>query len=114
MHAIKLLMGEHYAIYQLFVDPADVMHGGINRPRTYIYLMHKQRGVYLYDVFDAYARVKSVLGGLSSTQPSDYRVASAQQVALESMYVASVRGIPYQHVPHLNGLVLTPFLLYKC
>jgi hypothetical protein len=95
MRIINLLLGDHFFIYQIFVEPSDVMHDGISRKRTYVYLLNKKRGVYLYDVFEMYEEIKHKLKRICKTKPSDYLVATPTQKALDAMALATARKIPY-------------------
>lgn len=53
---------------QLFVNPADVGHGGIARRRTYIFYYNWMRTDYCF-VFDIYQKISREILKLGTTQP---------------------------------------------
>lgn len=99
---VKQLLEPDYLVLQLFVNPEDVGHAGVARPRTYIYCCNKKTCNYRFDVFEAYATASAAIKGTVRTRPGDYLVATAAQKSLSAMQTAQVRGITYRHAPRLH------------
>ncbi|CAE8599714.1 unnamed protein product, partial [Polarella glacialis] len=97
LRVIKIILGDDYVFYQLFVEPSDAGHGGIGRKRTYVFCLHRANGVYLHDVFDMYAEITHEIQKVVSTKPGNYMVATAEHIALDALATAVSRKIPYQH-----------------
>ena len=111
---IRTLMDDDFLIIQVFVKPTDAGHDGVARWRTYIYLSHKETGRYLHDVNDLYEEVSRRITKVVKTRPSDYLVATDQQIALEAMRTAARNGITYQHDTCMQRLsVLTRAQVYQ-
>ncbi|CAJ1370407.1 unnamed protein product [Effrenium voratum] len=81
--AIQKLFPDHQAL-QVFLTPADVGHAGMRRARTFIYLRHRERCQYLWDIYDTLAAVTRVISKTVKTKPSDYLISSPQTRSLEA------------------------------
>jgi hypothetical protein len=114
MRIIHLLLGEYFFIHQIFVEPSDVMHDGVSRRRTYVYMLNKERGVYLHDVYEMYEEVKHKLKKICKTKPSDYLVSTPTQKALDAMALAASRKITYdpEHWLHMIIKLICVELLF--
>ena len=104
MSMVEHLLGRDYNLYQLFVAPEDSGHAGASRRRTYIYCSHKQTGRVLFDVFDAYARVTDAIKSIAQTSPSDYYIATKEQIYAEAARTAHVRKKPLRRVAAWSGV----------
>lgn len=87
---------------QLFVEPSDVGHHGIQRKRTFIYCSHRVTGRYLFDIHEAYNYIKESLSTHIRTRPRDYLVATDFEIRLAAQQAASDRGVAYRHAACLR------------
>ncbi|CAE8617905.1 unnamed protein product [Polarella glacialis] len=85
------LLGVRYFLYQLFVDCSDVGRHGATRARTYVFCLHKVRGRYLTDIFELYYALKDRVSETVATRPSDYMIASREDILMEASEIAKVR-----------------------
>ena len=85
-----------YCMFWLEVEPADSGHGGVSRPRIYIFLSLLETGTVLHDPCVLYAQLRDELKKRISTTPQDYWLATEDEIALESMELAAKRKIPFQ------------------
>ncbi|CAE8740734.1 unnamed protein product, partial [Polarella glacialis] len=95
LRVIKIILGDDYVFYQLFVEPSDAGHGGIGRKRTYVFCLHRANGVYLHDVFDMYAEITQEIQKVVSTKPGNYMVATAEHIALDALATAGQSDLSY-------------------
>jgi hypothetical protein len=58
------MLGLHYNLRQLFVEPADVGFSCVGRPRTYLVFSHKIRTVPLVDPVELYESIREKAGCL--------------------------------------------------
>ncbi|CAE7437357.1 unnamed protein product [Symbiodinium sp. CCMP2592] len=92
---IKELMEPEYQLYPLYVAAADSGHAGVSRDRLYVIMRHVSTTDCLYDPLDLYVYIRQHITERVATQPCDYMIGSDEEVQLEAMSVASVRGIVY-------------------
>lgn len=95
---ILKLLGEEYRMVQLFVNPADVGHGGIARRRTYIFYYNWMRVDYCFDVFDIYQKISREILKLGTTQPRDYLITDHLGKCADEMNMARKRQRVYAPV----------------
>lgn len=101
MSIVLALLGTHYDAYPLDVSPADIGFKGVSRNRRYIYLVNKQTGVYLYDIYEAYQLICRRVGAVVHTRPRDYMIGTDEHIQLEAMATARSRGTVYIHETQL-------------
>lgn len=92
---LQSLMYPEYQLYIIKNDCADVGHFGMARTRTYVIMRHVETTDCLYDPFGMYEEIKKYITSRVQTQPSDYMIATPEEVALEAQHVASVRKVQY-------------------
>lgn len=91
---------------QLFVEPWHAGHGGISRPRTYIYYYNIQKVDYKHDVFEVYELIIHEITKVVQTQPQDYLISNDVVYTWDLMALATKRGLPFVTVPCFNLLSL--------
>ena len=92
---VEHLYGQHYRIYPFYLNTEDVGHRGMARARVYIFLAHKERvclreGV---DIYEVYRKIAATIKSAVQTQPRDYLISSAQEVAMDVGRVGSKRKL---------------------
>lgn len=92
---LQSLMYPEYQLYIIKNDCADVGHFGMARTRTYVIMRHVETTDCLYDPVEMYEEIKKYITSRVQTQPSDYMIATPEEVALEAQHVASVRKVQY-------------------
>ncbi len=85
-----------YEAVQLFIEPGHLGHTGMRRRRTFIFLRHRERCAYLFDLHSALDTISKEISKLVHTEPRDYLTESlhAHQLDLQSM--AKKRKVEYQ------------------
>ena len=96
------LLGPEYAKLQLFVNPSDVGHDGVARPRTYIIYYNQNKLEYKFDVFELYHRISREIQKVVATKPQDYLVSLPYTWMLDLLALARKRGVVSQGVPCLK------------
>lgn len=92
---LENLMSPEYQLYIIKNDCADVGHFGMARTRTYIIMRHVETTDCLYDPVEMYQEIKEYIRSRVQTRPSDYMIATPEEVALEAQHVSRVRMVPY-------------------
>ena len=92
MEMIEQLYGPAYNWYQLYAEPEDVGHGGVNRKRTYCIGAHVDRTECLVDPYQLWEAVSADLRSMVRTLPRDYFLATKQEVMVEAARLAARRG----------------------
>ena len=95
-------MEPDYQIYYLRVEPADSGHCGVARSRSYVMMRHVATTDCLYDPITLFQEISEYIQDRVQTQPSDYMIASDEEIALEAQAVARVRQIQFR--PGVNDL----------
>ena len=96
---ILQLLGGEYRMLQLFVEPWHAGHGGISRPRTYIYFYNITKVEYKYDVFGLYDLITNEITKVVQTQPQDYLISNDIVYTWDLMALAAKRDPPFMTVP---------------
>ena len=99
MKMVGDLLSPHYRLHQLMVDPSDVGHAGVRRPRTYIICSHRDRCTVLRDPFEMYSVITQAICATVQTEPQDYMVASPVTQALQLQQVCTSRRLQYDPAP---------------
>ena len=99
---MRELLEDDYLVMQLFVEPSDTGHHGIQRKRTFIYCSHRVTGRYLFDIHEAYNYIKEKLSMHIRTRPRDYLVATDFEIRLAAQQAAYDRGVAYRHAACLR------------
>ena len=82
-----------YQLYPLNVSPEDVGHKAVARLRVYVFCCHKETGVYLFDLYEVYAKIKSHMAHYVKTQCKDYFAASELQSKIHLEAIANSRKL---------------------
>ena len=77
------------------VDLEDVGHAGMARTRSFMYIAHKEKCVYLHDLYQLMETVTTAIKKVAQTRPSDYMVSNDRVRALDNMAWCQSRGIQY-------------------
>jgi len=101
-HEVLSLLGPAYRMVQLFVNPGDVGHAGISRPRTYIFYYNVFKTEYVYDVFELYNSISHEIQKVVQTEPYDYFITEYVARCVDEMNMARKRQRVYQPVPQSN------------
>jgi hypothetical protein len=104
MHFVHQLLGRHYQLFQVFVNPSDVGFSCTNRPRTFVYCAHKLRTVALYDPGDLLCAMREV-GSEVHTTPADVMVATNEEVFASAWSIAQSRRISFHPERDLRFLL---------
>ena len=88
-----------HTVYQVFLEPADVGHGGLARMRSFMYIAHKTRAVYLHDLYEVLQAIVGAIVKTVQTEPRDYMVAGPTTRALDTQLWCRSRNIVHQAVP---------------
>lgn len=109
LDVIHVLFGDKFQSWVLAADAEDVGHSGGSRPRLYILLLRKTRGIVLHDPVQIFNAVAKQLRSHLGTQPSDYLVATNREIQCEAMRIAAIRKITYTDTcPALPLFVVPP------
>ena len=92
LNELEALLPE-YTLYQLLVEPEDIGHFAVARKRTYIFCLHGETGVYLYDVHEMYETIKRHMKTLVRTECQDYFVDGPRQRELHLQQIARTRNL---------------------
>lgn len=92
---IEYLYGDDYMIYPLYVDCADQGHFGVARARVYCICAHKARTTILLDPEDVYRVVTRLVTRHVRTRPSDYFVATHNEIMRSASLLATKRKRPF-------------------
>ncbi|CAE8646942.1 unnamed protein product [Polarella glacialis] len=98
LDVITLLLGDHFFLWQLWVDAEDGGHNGVSRKRTFVICSHQDRTSCMYDPFELYAAIAARVKKHIATKPSDYVTATDDEILREASHVALVRGVQFR--PH--------------
>ena len=90
-----MLNGDTFFIWKIEAETDDTGHTGASRPRLYFLFLNKRKGVLLHNPVKLYKDVAEKLKKHLSTTPSDYMVATEQEVQVEAMRMAAKRNISY-------------------
>ena len=99
---IKRLYGEHYHIWTLRVEPADVGHAGVNRERLYLILSHRERTEQICCPLQLYSGIKDFIIRRVKTRPCDYFVSSPSEVCRVAVDLADTRRKKFNVVSRQN------------
>ena len=90
-----MLFGDTFFIWKIEAETDHSGHTGASRPRVYFLFLNKKRGVCLHNPVRLYKQLALKLQKHLYTTPSDYLVATDQEVQVEAMRMAALRNIPY-------------------
>ena len=94
-------LGDNYRMLQMFVDPEDCGHGGVARPRTYIYYYYWRKLDYVYDVFDLHDAICKRIQKAVQTTPKDYLIPASLARDVDEMDIARKRQKTFHQEPSL-------------
>ena len=100
---IELLFGLFYHIWAVEAKPEHQGHSGVARPRLYILMLHRMKGVAMYDPVTLYKQVSDDLMMSFRTLPRDYMTATPRDIEIFAMRLASTRGIEYKPAARLRS-----------
>ncbi|CAE8720142.1 unnamed protein product [Polarella glacialis] len=98
LDVITLLLGDHFFLWQLWVDAEDGGHNGVSRKRTFVICSRQDRTSCMCDPFELYAAIAARVKKHIATKPSDYVTATDDEILREASHVALVRGVQFR--PH--------------
>ncbi|CAE8611240.1 unnamed protein product [Polarella glacialis] len=98
LDVITLLLGDHFFLWQLWVDAEDGGHNGVSRKRTFVICSHQDWTSCMYDPFELYAAIAARVKKHIATKPSDYVTATDDEILREASHGALVRGVQFR--PH--------------
>ncbi|CAE8709376.1 unnamed protein product [Polarella glacialis] len=98
LDVITLLLGDHFFLWQLWVDAEDGGHNGVSRKRTFVICSHQDRTSCMYDPFELYAAIAARVKKHIALKPSGYVTATDDEILREASHVALVRGVQFR--PH--------------
>ena len=101
MRMVRDLLAEDYRLHQLMVQPEDVGHAGLRRPRTYIICAHKVRSALLYDPQEMYSAISRAIRRVVNTQPQDYLISTDQARTLQAQQLCRSRRLEYNPAARL-------------
>ena len=94
-----------YNLYQLYVEPEDCGHRGVNRRRTYIYCCHRETGVYLHDLYELYKSITKLIKKTVATQCQDYFVATELARKVHLREICHTRKLKHKPIPESRAII---------
>ncbi|CAE7466337.1 ttn-1, partial [Symbiodinium sp. KB8] len=106
VEVLEGMLKEHYMIFPVHVDMADVGHSGVSRKRVYVIFASKASCRMLVHPVRLYDFVSAQLRATYRTKPSDYLTADSMEVQWEASEVARKRCLPFRsNIPNLDYLL---------
>ena len=93
---LRTLMAKDYQLYCLEVHSEDCGHAGVGRARRYVILRHLATTEALHCPHELYAKIANYISSRIHTRPSDYMLASNEEILLEAQDVAQQRNIVFE------------------
>ena len=92
MSLVQLLYGFWYLLFPFYVSTDDVGHTGAARNRLYIIMVHKNKVRMVHDPYKIYKMIVKTISKHIKTRPSDYLIASRDEILRDAADVAHVRN----------------------
>ena len=99
-----------YDMYQLFFSPSDTGHAGAARQRTYVIASHVEKTSCKLDPYMIQSEISRCMQRKVKTQPKDYCLADAWEVAADAMALANKKKLAWRPPSLGDEVDLRPLL----